>query len=460
MTERKTSAKSPPSQVMELLFHLAGLLGDETDREVAELCGVSPEAVAGWRSGAVRELKPQTLRGIKSRVQSRFDAMRERLREARWAFDLGLLPIEIEEGSGPAALQRQFQDRVPYDYLGHRFLYFEPQGALAWENLIKGGYEQGCWLRGVEACLDEWLKPSPRRSADVAPLMNFLGLEGRGQKRDVDIVSLGPGEGGKEEIVGARILDAQRISGAVVRTTLALVDVSIPLLMRATQRCLRLLYAHADEAAARTWSVLAMCADFEEGELGFTHRLPSGHDVDRGGPGGVDGGRLVLLLGNTFGNLRDESNFVDTKLAQLVRPGDLVWMEVGLRLENDEDDPLHSMTQETPTQTAAGSHRRLLLEGPYRRWLAASGRQPQTLDTRIWMRERDDSSRVPGSINYCHDLVIADERRVCTMLYSRRYELESLKKWLEPRGYEVVGCHRVADSESRQRVAHLLLRRR
>ena len=109
--------------------------------------------------------------------------------------------------------------------------------------------------------------------------------------------------------------------------------------------------------------------------------------------------------------------------------------------------------------TAAEANRRLLLEGPYRRWEVATGRSPGDLDMRIWVREDDDASRVPGSVNFCHDLLLRDERRVCTMLYSRRYALPALCSWLGHQGFSVLRDHVVEDSRGRGRVAHLLLER-
>jgi hypothetical protein len=78
----------------------------------------------------------------------------------------------------------------------------------------------------------------------------------------------------------------------------------------------------------------------------------------------------------------------------------------------------------------------------------------------VWVREDDDSARIPGSCNFCHDLIIKDERRVVTMLYSRRYALDRLITWWESLGYSVEGQNRVVDTRGRARVAHLLLRRR
>lgn len=233
--------------------------------------------------------------------------------------------------------------------------------------------------------------------------------------------------------------------------TYAPVDVSIPLLMVAANSARRL-FAGC-ESAYPYRSVLPFCADFEEGALAFRKRLRTSL------PSGEDGLRLVLFWGNTLGNVRDEEHFVRKKLARLVRPGDLVWFEVGLRAPTMEDDPLYRMTVSRDTETAGDASRRLLLEGPYRRQAAAIGRPMPDLDLRVWLRENDDSSRIPGSCNFCHDLIIKEERRVCTMLYSRRYRLEELSQWFERTGYQVLGLRKSNDSLGRARVAHLLLQR-
>jgi uncharacterized SAM-dependent methyltransferase len=171
-----------------------------------------------------------------------------------------------------------------------------------------------------------------------------------------------------------------------------------------------------------------------------------------------EGLRLVLILGNVLGNLRDEETFVREKLSKLARPSDLVWVEVGLRPDDSSNDPLLATIASEGPETAAQANRRLLLEGPYRRWATASGRSPR-VKTRLWVREDDETTRIPGSLNVCHDLVLEEENRVCTMLYSRRYQLEELTAWFEKRGYEVLGIRRTKDSKGAQRVAHLLLRR-
>lgn len=444
--------KEEPSQLIELFLHVAAGLGFTTDRDIAELADVSPENVVNWRTGAVHELKTGTLRTIKDNLQRHIATLRA---ESGVVATSDLSPIEIEPDASPAALQRQFRDSVTYDYLGHRFLYYEPMGALAWENLIKKGYDQERWLSATERTARQWLETA--RGTDGAskgPIADALGLGRRATKRGLDVISLGPGEGTKEAAVLSAVVEA--IAKADERPSwvrYAPVDVSISLLLTAADAARKVLI-DAPRVAPTSLQVKAYCADFEEGPLRFVQHLPSTTNVDQPGL------RLVLMLGNTFGNLRDEESFVRQKLSQLMRKGDLMWLEIGLRMEPLESDPLYRMTVGAREEGAAEANRRLLLEGPYRRWESALGRKPTELDVRVWVREDDDTARVPGSLNFCHDLVIKEDRRVCTMLYSRRYALEPLTRWLERLDFEVLRVARVEDARGKPRVAHLLVVRR
>lgn len=412
-------APAQRSQLVDLILHTAALLDVESDRDLAALAGVSVDNVDHWKSGASQELKGQTLAAIKEGIARKVLALKERARAVEAAHDSGLFALEIEEESGPAALQRQFHDRVTYDYLGHRFLYFDSQGALAWENLMRAGYDQGCWLAGVDVCA--------RKLVDEGVI---------GKKRGLDLVSLGPGEAAKEALVLGRVGGLE-----LPWVAIALVDVSIPLLVSGAKACRK-----------KAEQVLPFCADFEEGKLTFLNRLPTATH---------DGQRVVMMLGNVFGNVRDEEVLVRERLSKVLRPGDLLWLEVALRLERVEDDPLFRMTLPSKGElTAPEANRRLLLEGPYRRWEAAHGRRPSDVHTRVWVREDDDTSRVPGSLNFCHDLVFEEQRRACTMLYSRRYDIAKLGKWLEGFGFTVEATVPVDDSQKRTRVVHVVARKR
>lgn len=448
--------REEPSQLVDLLFHVADLLGFSSDREIAELAGVSAENVANWRSGAVQEFKPSKLKAIKASLTAQLVALKEQAGAVSREAGFELCPMEIEQGSSPTDLQRQFRDQVSYDYLGHRFLYYEPMGALAWESLIRRGYDQDRWVSSVDACAASWL--DPRRESDgriKGAIADALGLGKRNPRAGLDLISLGPGEGGKEMAILARLVEVLgKVEQRLGWMAFVPVDVSVSLLLSATTESRRLLTEAAARGARSNYQVKAFCADFEEGKLHFIDRLPTSMQPEQPGL------RLVLMLGNIFGNLRDEEVFVQQRLKRLVRPGDLAWIEVGLRLDPIDNDPLFRMTQPQREETANEANRRLLLEGPYRRWEAATGRAPAALDVRVWLREDDDSSRIPGSVNFCHDLVLKDERRVCTMLYSRRYELDRLTQWFEGLGFEVLRLHRADDSRDRVRVGHLLLRRR
>ena len=439
---------------MELFLAVAASLGAESDRDVAALAGVSVENVANWRGGAVQEFKREKLAQVRRALEARIAALTEKAR----ALDRStseLRAIEVEVGSSPAEQQRLLRDRVHYDYLGHRFLYFEAQGALAWKSLIKSGYDQSAWLRGVGAQARAWLDPARGASGARGPIADALGLGRPGASRGLDVISLGPGDGAKEVAVLEAIAAAEQAAQQRLPWyTLALVDVSISLLLEAaTDARRKLVELGADHA-----HVLAFSADFEEGPLAFRERLPSEALERRGERDAAL--RLVLLLGNVLGNVREESNLLRDKLARLLRPGDLLWLEVGIKPERITQDPLYAMTEAARTETSSETHRRLLLEGPYRAWEAALGRQPARAEMRIWLREDDDSSRVPGSCNFCHDLVLPDERRTLTMLYSRRYAERGLVSWLEAEGYDVLAVEKVEDEKRRPRVMHLLCRRR
>lgn len=443
MEQRKISVVRPKntahggqsgrSQVMELFLELAAELGFTSDEEVARLAHVSADNVANWRSGAVREFKRQ-------RLQAAIDSLRFHICTLRSQAGLGtacgpVIPLAVEDGSSPADLQRQFRERVGYDYLGHRFLYFEPHGALAWENLIRAGYDQDRWIAGVAEAARAWL-------ATGGPL---CALAARG----VDVISLGAGEGDKDALLLAELLGVATLPWLLYTP----VDVSIPLLIAAARSAEQTI-ARSTAGGSMTAGILPLCADFEEGTLAFLGRLRTAS------PAFADGVRLILLLGNVFGNVRDESLLVRQKLTTIARPGDLVWIEVAVRLDDLTQDSIYRMTLPDRQETAGEANRRLLLEGPYRRWAAATGRRPVLdLDFRVVLHDADDTARVPGSCNFVHDLVIADERRVCTMLYSRRYRTAQLTTWFEQYGFSTEAVRSVDRARGLPGMAHLLLRR-
>lgn len=434
------------SQVIELFLRIADALGRESDREIAELAGVTPENVANWRSGSVQEFKRQTLNGLADRISDQIAALRGHRTSVEVGLRHGLIELEVEESSAPDALQRSFSDRLHYDYLGHRFLYYEPQGALAWENLIRESYTHRAWLEGVTGCAKRWFGNDAASHPHGGVFHQSLGLRRGAPRLGLELVSLGAGEGGKEHAV-LEVLS--ELPHRPSWTALALVDVSIPLLMRAARTCRSLVFdVFGEEGVA----VLPCCADFEEGELNFLQRLPRARSQ-------AEAKRVVLLFGNVLGSVRDEERFVTQKLERMLKPGDYVWVEVNQRLENPADDPMHALVSDAEP-TAASAHRRLVLEGPYRRFEAAGRRRPSNIRTRISLREGDGSCAVPDSVNYCQDLVIEDEGRVVTMLYSRRYRSAGLANWFQERGFDVEDSVVVESGSSPESMLHLLARKR
>ena len=63
------------------------------------------------------------------------------------------------------------------------------------------------------------------------------------------------------------------------------------------------------------------------------------------------------------------------------------------------------------------------------------------------------------SWRFCHDLVFRTDRRVCTMLYSRRYDIDQLAQWLEGHGFKAERIATVEDSGHQPRVGPSTARR-
>ncbi|MGB1277722.1 MAG: hypothetical protein ACPG77_18400, partial [Nannocystaceae bacterium] len=187
------------------------------------------------------------------------------------------------------------------------------------------------------------------------------------------------------------------------------------------------------------------CSDFEDGNIGFAGHL-SENTGDR---------RLVLFLGGTFGNLKSETRFVEHSLNRLLRKGDMLWLEVGARQTRIEDDGLYALSKGQLGDTQE-TVRRSLVEGPHRRFRASVG-SPLDTRMRIIPREGGATCEVPGSYNFVHDVDINAMGQRCSVMYSRRYEIDALRQWFTEFGYETRFEYRVTDSRGRDRTAHLLL---
>ena len=100
--------------------------------------------------------------------------------------------------------------------------------------------------------------------------------------------------------------------------------------------------------------------------------------------------------------------------------------------------------------------RRSLVEGPHRRFRASVG-APLDTRMRIIPREGGATCEVPGSYNFVHDVDINPSGQRCSVMYSRRYEIDALRGWLADHGYETRFEQRSKDARGRDRTAHLLL---
>ena len=429
------SRGAPASQVLDLLLHVLGTLGISGDQEIAELVGVSREQVKNWKKGLGENLKLVTLDAAKRALAAHLRAIMDHAFFADPS--VHMVRLEVEEGAGPSDLLRQFGEKYHHDsYIGHRFLYYDPHCALAWENLIKRGYGQEEWLIGVERFTEKWL-PQVR--------------DGQG----IDVISLGPGEGEKECRILRRLAQREQERRPFAWFTYMPVDLSMPLLLKAAKRALAEPSLWTSRPAAMRM-LMPICADFEYGKLDFVSRLPS---VQR-----TDGLRLILVLGNIFGNVRDEETFIRRTLLPLTRPNDLVWIEVARKLDPIESDPVFPMTIPKSERSAEESTRTALLEMPYRVWEVSQGRLPRDVQLRVKLETYaggDDSCKIQGSVNFCHDLVIQEEnmQRIRTMLFTRRYTDEALVGIFERLGFVVEEIAHVKDSKNRPLIAHYLVRR-
>jgi len=430
-----TPGPSARSQVFDLILGLLELHGFHTNEAQASICGVTPTTIQNWKTGKVKALN----RGKLEEVIARIHFLSKR-RGVDLVGEPSLCPIVIEDGAGPEDLERQLHEKWDSVYLGHKFLYYPPAGAMAWIKLLETGYGATLLSKGFVAAMSAALDGGAARLAAA-----LRWTEGR--SCGLDLISLGPGDGVKEARTIELLIEHAGSNHRLIDwLTYTPVDVSIPLLRLASEHARNLIRDRVEDERWPHFLVRPSCSDFEDGNLGFAGHL-SNSEEDR---------RLLLFLGGTFGNLKSEAAFVERTLGRLLRPGDLLWLEVGVRQPRIEDDGLYALakgglgdTQETV--------RRALVEGPHRRFRASVG---APLDSKMQIIPRDGGATcdVPGSYNFVHDVDINPSGQRCSVLYSRRYDIAALRQWLTKFGYETLFEYAVKDSHERDRTAHLLLR--
>lgn len=451
------SAAKKRGQVIDLFLHIAEQLGCTSDEAIAGLADVSPENIRNWKAGKIETLKDGTLATIKERIAARMSWIRESTLQFDMPTRAHISQVEIEDGWGPADVQQRFRKRLETgNYTGHQFLYFDPEGALAWESHVAEDYDQSTWIECIKKCARTWIAPGKDARNSRAYIYDklFRSRKRTGRKGSgIDVISLGPGDGAKEYEV-LRELKSWQNEDEHLQLTYVPVDISIPLLLKAQRKALPLLAQATGERGARHHRLRAFCADFEDGDLRFLNRLPSAENKDVA--------RLITMFGS-FQNLFDEEAFVRDKLSTIARRGDLVWLEVTHRITPIEKDRYYALTKQERPQL--DNTLRLLLEGPYGRLEAAKGRTANAVDIRVSLRDYFEDgpehaqNRIPGSYNFFFDLVVNNGARSYTMVNIRRYELRSLQAWFGKMGYSTLDAITVPEDrgEDRRRNVHLLL---
>jgi len=434
-----SSGTSNRSQVFDLIFGLLELHGFSTNEAQASIFGVTTTTISNWKSGKVKTLNRGKLEDVISRIH-----FLSKRRGVDLVGEPSLCPIVIEEGAGPEDLERELREKWDSVYLGHKFLYYQPAGAMAWTKLLETGYGNAKLAKGFTAAFAAALAYDRSSAGALADMLRWP----EGRSCGIDVISLGPAEGSKEaRAIELLIAHSGTDHRWIDWLTYTPVDVSIPLLRLASEQSRNLI---RDQVTPERWPhflVRPSCSDFEDGNIGFASHL-SENPEDR---------RLILFLGGTFGNLKSETAFVERTLDKIARPGDALWIEVGVRQASIEDDPLFALTKGGFGDTQE-TVRRALVEGPHRRFRASVG-SPFDTKMRIIPRDGGFTCEVPRSYNFVHDVDINQSGQRCSVLYSRRYDIAALRKWLAGFGYETLFEHAVKDRHDRDRTAHLLLRR-
>lgn len=430
------------SQVFDLIIGLLELHGFQSSEAQAAIFGVTATTIQNWKSGRVQTLNSGRLEEV--RAQLHFLSKR---RGVDLVGEPSLCPIVIEEGAGPEDLEQELSDRWRSVYLGHKFLYYHPAGAIDWINLLETGYGNTQLIRGFVSALKEALGGDGSAAAKASNRGKLAAALHWDQSKScgVDLISLGPGDGAKEARAIELLIDHAGPKKHLINwLTYTPVDVSIPLLRMASANARNLIREKVEDERWPHFLVRPSCSDFEDGNIGFTNHL-SEAGGDR---------RLVLFLGGTFGNLRSEAAFLERAASRILRQGDMMWLEVGVRQARIEDDPLFANDLGGAQETV----RRSLVEGPHRRFRASVG---APLDSKMQIIPRDggQTCEVPQSYNFHHDVNIDARGRCCSVLYSRRYDVAALRNWLKGFGYRTLFEHIVKDNDGRDRTAHILIRR-
>ena len=231
----------------------------------------------------------------------------------------------------------------------------------------------------------------------------------------LDVVALGAGDGKQEvRLVQHLLATGERETAGDVR--LYLLDISQPLLSAAYQ------YA-AEHVGSQGVYVCAIQGNF--------HHWPQYTQLHHA-PERAHRRRLVVMLGNTVGNLDNEARFFQHTLTGLV-PGDLLLMDVGLAF-GSPDQPEEIKRSDRALSTGFQGAYQEWLSGPLERYCV--GAKSVSLRPSLDLR-----SAIPGS--YAIDALATvklenGKQRRFSVFRFKRYDPERLGEVLRHLGWELL----------------------
>lgn len=231
----------------------------------------------------------------------------------------------------------------------------------------------------------------------------------------LDIVALGAGDGKQEvRLVQYLLATGERDTAGDLR--LYLLDISQPLLSAAYQHA-------AEHVGSQGVYVCAIQGNF--------HHWPQYTQLHFA-PERAHRRRLVLMLGNTVGNLDNEARFFQHTLTGLV-PGDLLLMDVGLAF-GSPDQPEEIKRRDRALSTGIPDAHREWLTGPLERY--CDGVKSVSLRPSLDVR-----SPIPGS--YAIDALATvklenGQQKRFSVFRFKRYAPEHLGEVLRHFGWELL----------------------
>lgn len=435
-------------QFGRLAVYLAKALGHEGHAQVARFYSngsetLSEETIRKWSEGKVESLSDVSFKNVLGKLTESV-SRRPYNRAVNRVGNHTVLRIHMEQRCDPSEIHKELFAALNThnkENVEQKYLYYDPTGARRWLEVIgEDPYNQKHWVNGVEEFAHKWRnQPSARSMLET---------------KHFEAISLGTGDGAKEECFLRCVRDLR--AGEKKTTTCMLAEISISLLCSAAVRLGQ--FQHGQDGIDG-FELVPWCADFEEGPMQFAQDLPSARTAPN-----KDHQRLVMILGNSFANVQHETHFVSGLKRTLIRPGDLLWLEVAEGCDTPTEDPLYDAMKAYPkspkTNLQTMSSREALVVGSYLRHTGLGSSLADFPELQLCMAQTQEHCEVPDSYNFVYTVAPTPSApRAIKMLYTRRYREPSLTKWFKERGFNTILSEKVASADERQRVLHLLLQR-